>query len=213
MSLPWYANPHEQHFAEWARAQGWSVTKLGWPDFICRRGDEVMAVEVKGGNDGLRSEQTDTIRDLQRMGMPTFLWTPELGLTDPIGVSPDSVAALRAERAALIRMLREAYEAPMEMRRARNKLVRGGTVKSETKALLEVQAMCLARHEGHQARVPDEGLNLCAWLVKMSKHLTVTQMAEVVGLESDDIERNLAYALNRRDKFLAKLEQVHGHAA
>jgi hypothetical protein len=204
----------EQQFAEWAESEGWTVSKRGWPDFMCRRGEERMAVEVKAGKDGLRAEQIAAISDLLDAGMPTFMWTPEHGLTSPLSrPAAESVASLRAERAVLIRMLRDAYHTPREVRNARNRLARGKDTSWEMKGLLEVQAMCFARHAKHQLAVPDEGLNLCAWLVKSSKQLTVVQMAEIVGLEFDDVERNLAFAIKHRDRFVERIMAKAGHAA
>jgi hypothetical protein len=70
----------EADFALWATGEGWSVTKRGWPDFLCRRDDAVIAVEVKDGNDGLSAEQHTALTDLNRAGIPTYLWTRHTGL-------------------------------------------------------------------------------------------------------------------------------------
>jgi hypothetical protein len=61
-------------FAEWAQAQGWQVTKRGWPDFICRRGEDLMCVEVKDGSDCLSAWQQQTAADLAARGIPVFEW-------------------------------------------------------------------------------------------------------------------------------------------
>jgi hypothetical protein len=50
-------NRAELLFVEWAEKQGWQVTKRGWPDFICRRGAELMCVEVEDGSDYLSAWQ------------------------------------------------------------------------------------------------------------------------------------------------------------
>jgi hypothetical protein len=69
-------NRAELLFAEWAEQQGWQVTKRGWPDFICRRGTELMCVEVKDGSDHLSAYQEQTATDLAARGIPVFEWRP-----------------------------------------------------------------------------------------------------------------------------------------
>lgn len=69
----------EMEFIEWAQAQGWHVTKNGWPDFFCRRDGKVMLVEVKDRTT-LTAEQADTLADLDAHGFDTFVWTPVDGL-------------------------------------------------------------------------------------------------------------------------------------
>lgn len=68
-------NRAEAQFAQWATGEGWQVTKRGWPDFICRRGSERMAVEVKH-TDGLSLEQRSAITDLSAGPLPVFIWRP-----------------------------------------------------------------------------------------------------------------------------------------
>lgn len=70
------ANEAERQFAAWAIEQGWSITKRGWPDFICRRGQEMMCVEVKSGSDHLSHAQQATASDLAAHGIPCFEWRP-----------------------------------------------------------------------------------------------------------------------------------------
>jgi hypothetical protein len=69
------ANDAETLFAEWARSEGWTPTKAGWPDFLCFRGDEVMAVEVKW-SDGLSQYQRAACDLLALHGIRVFVWTP-----------------------------------------------------------------------------------------------------------------------------------------
>jgi hypothetical protein len=89
------ANRTEAQFAAWARNEGWRTTKRGWPDFLCNRDDQLMAVEVKGGSDYLRPEQRDALTALNRIGMPTFVWSPENSLVPyPSEVTSGSTAAL-----------------------------------------------------------------------------------------------------------------------
>lgn len=37
--------------------QGWTVYTSGWPDFLCVRGEELRAVEVKSETDSFRPNQ------------------------------------------------------------------------------------------------------------------------------------------------------------
>ena len=67
-------NKTEAEFERKAALDGWIVTKRGWPDFICRRGLEVMAVEVKE-SDWLSAEQEATMKDLYVVGIKTLVWT------------------------------------------------------------------------------------------------------------------------------------------
>lgn len=70
----------EARFRAWAEAGGWRVTKGGWPDFLCRRGDELMAVEVKW-SDWLSDDQVEALSDLYAAGIATYVWTMGAGLT------------------------------------------------------------------------------------------------------------------------------------
>jgi hypothetical protein len=69
------SNTAEAQFARWAQGEGWKVTKRGWPDFICRRGSERMAVEVKH-HDTLSEPQRAAIIDLSAGPVPCFIWRP-----------------------------------------------------------------------------------------------------------------------------------------
>jgi hypothetical protein len=71
-----HGNRAELLFTEWARSQGWEVTKRGWPDFICRRSHELMCVEVKDGSDHLSTWQQQTATDLATRGIPVHEWRP-----------------------------------------------------------------------------------------------------------------------------------------
>lgn len=42
-----YQNQPEQKFTELAKSKGWYFTKRGWPDFLCIKDGELIAVEVK----------------------------------------------------------------------------------------------------------------------------------------------------------------------
>jgi hypothetical protein len=69
------SNSAEAQFAQWASTEGWQVTKRGWPDFICRRGVERMAVEVKHTDD-LSEPQRSAIIDLSAGPVPCYVWRP-----------------------------------------------------------------------------------------------------------------------------------------
>jgi hypothetical protein len=75
-----YDNPCEDMFHAMMTAQGWTVTKKGWPDFACwhpQRG--FMAVEVKPGRCNpvpLKVEQEHLMRQLAALGIPCGVWTP-----------------------------------------------------------------------------------------------------------------------------------------
>lgn len=65
---------------------GWGVSKRGWPDFICYRGDEVVCVEVKPDHiTELRGPQAKVISILQAHGLKCYRWSPVGGFTDMKG--------------------------------------------------------------------------------------------------------------------------------
>lgn len=60
--------------------QGWEVFKRGWPDYICRRGDEVMVVEVKPGpGTSLKRDQEWVMQLLASHGLKVYVWNPKTG--------------------------------------------------------------------------------------------------------------------------------------
>ncbi len=78
-----YVNEAEQNFAEWARSQGWEVTKRGWPDFICYRGDSLMLVEVKPRlTNRLKSGQHRLMNSLKKYGVKCYRWSPDKNWLD-----------------------------------------------------------------------------------------------------------------------------------
>ena len=62
-------NVAEQEFATFARAKRWLVTKRGYPDFICYKGDDIMLVEVKKGKCRLKSDQLLLMNELGKRGI------------------------------------------------------------------------------------------------------------------------------------------------
>lgn len=51
--------------------RGWTVLSRGWPDFLCVRGKEVKAVEIKSPDDRLRQEQVTMHAALALAGIAT----------------------------------------------------------------------------------------------------------------------------------------------
>ncbi len=73
-----FKNPAECAFAEIARANGWSVTKRGYPDFICYKGDKIMFVEVKRRKRyRLKLSQHKFMNTLKGYGVPCYRWSPD----------------------------------------------------------------------------------------------------------------------------------------
>lgn len=198
---------YEAEFAVWAIAQGWRVTKRGWPDFICRRGDELMAVEVKGGNDGLSAHQSDAIRDLRRAGFPTFLWTPEQGLSEVRGTPlSESIASLLAENENLRRLVADVVDIKARIAAVPQEPVRRVRFGDEEGLCLkELTEWCTARHGNHRERLYGGNLGLCAWIVYLSGRQPVEKVAEMVGLDLESTERFLVAAIAKRDSWLHNL--------
>ena len=61
------------------KAQGYTVTKHGWPDFMARRGDEVRLIEVKSEADHRHQTQKDVSAGLARLGAKVELIIKEAG--------------------------------------------------------------------------------------------------------------------------------------
>jgi hypothetical protein len=192
-----FTNPHEDAFAQWAIEQGWTVTKKGWPDFMCRRGDEIMAVEVKGGKDFVRPEQFDTIRDLRAVGFPTFVWSPEKGLTEPARMElAESVATLRARVSELERILmdfvnREDATEPSKRQRPEPY----DFTDDEKFGLRAVSKWCFRRHKAHEAMVAGQQMAVCVWLVLLSGRYDLDKAASILALDPIEASGMLNKAL------------------
>lgn len=210
-STTWYPNPHEQQFAEWARSEGWHVTKQGWPDFICRRGGEVMAVEVKGGNDGLRPDQVATIHDLQRAGLSAFLWTPEGGIVEVRGAPlTESIASLTAEIARLHGIIRQLSEAPRPLPQPAPALPRMRLPDEDAACEADTSSRCRARHK--EAHDRGEGrMPVCTWIMRLADKMTVEEVVRVTGREPFDVDRIIKESSMHRERFLHRRrhEQLH----
>lgn len=74
-------NPNlcEFAFGQSAANQGWSVTKRGWPDYLCWKGDEVIFVEVKPDGGVLSQYQVLVMEKLSSLGLKCYKWTPSEG--------------------------------------------------------------------------------------------------------------------------------------
>lgn len=73
-----WGNTTETAFDEWAKSQGYVVTKRGWPDFLCLKDGRVAAVEVKprtkkGRHKHLKLEQVVSLAVLQKSGIDCYL--------------------------------------------------------------------------------------------------------------------------------------------
>jgi len=89
-----YLNKAEEEFAQHARRNGWSVTKRGYPDFICYRGNELMLVEVKPDKrHRLKKDQMKFKGEVGRRGIKVYRWSPDSNwlVLDRNGVSPDFI--------------------------------------------------------------------------------------------------------------------------
>lgn len=68
----------EKLFAKIARSKGWEVTKRGYPDFICYKGDMLMLVEVKPQkNYRLKISQFRLMNKLSKYGVKCYKWSPD----------------------------------------------------------------------------------------------------------------------------------------
>ena len=73
-----YRNEAEKLFADIATKNGWLVTKRGWPDFICYKGQDVMFVEVKKKSSHRLKIAQKTLMDIfKKHGIKTYKWSPE----------------------------------------------------------------------------------------------------------------------------------------
>jgi hypothetical protein len=68
----------ENEFFKRAKKLGWEVTKRGFPDFICRRGEEFMLVEVKPSKKyRLQGDQERFNEDMEKRGVDSRRWSPD----------------------------------------------------------------------------------------------------------------------------------------
>jgi len=71
-------------------SQGWSVTKRGWPDFACFKGNNLALVEVKPKQSRrLKKEQWRLMSALAKLGVKCFRWSPDGGFQPIVPSVPD----------------------------------------------------------------------------------------------------------------------------
>lgn len=74
-------NVAEGLFYDKMNAEGWTLTKQGWPDFFCVNDKgEFCCVEVKPkATHRLKNNQHEVMRYLQQAGVKCYKWTPDAG--------------------------------------------------------------------------------------------------------------------------------------
>ena len=76
-------NEAEGMLYEQMSAQGWALTKRGWPDFFCIKGDDICVVEVKPrAKTPLKPNQRIIMEKLKAYGVKCCRWDPDTGLTE-----------------------------------------------------------------------------------------------------------------------------------
>lgn len=188
----------ERQFAEKMLAEGWDVTKRGWPDFICRRNGELMAVEVKGPHDGLSRQQYETIADLRRAGIPTYVWGPSEGFTEvgpPVG---ESVFSLRATIAQLRQILAD-LKVPPPPKPVPQGVIAWTYQEHDAESLEWIKQECLRTHTNHLDYGWGITGTLCGDLALLIRHHTVYEIVRMKQL------RNLGKTRRTLDNIRAKM--------
>ena len=71
-------NEAEGCFYDRMISEGWEISKQGFPDFACYKGDKVIFVEIKPKRSHrLKREQYKVMVALSRFGVPCYRWSPE----------------------------------------------------------------------------------------------------------------------------------------
>jgi len=76
-------NLTERVFKDLASANGWEVTKKGYPDFICYRENRIVLVEVKSGKQKPMKEQERFMKSMIKLGIECIVWRPSDGFIKP----------------------------------------------------------------------------------------------------------------------------------
>lgn len=90
----------EQQLADKMMAEGWEVYRKGYPDFLCRKDDTIIAIEVKPNtNINLEPHQITMMGLLKSLGVECYRWSPgseisqNLNSTKPKPISIEGVAS------------------------------------------------------------------------------------------------------------------------
>ena len=79
-------NEAEAALFDLMEADGWTVTKRGWPDFFCVKNGEICAVEVKPSkSQALKRNQLAVMGMLSAKGVRCFKWSPDGGFEEVFG--------------------------------------------------------------------------------------------------------------------------------
>lgn len=170
----------EREFAAKMLAEGWDVTKRGWPDFLCRRNGELMAVEVKGPRDGLSRQQWETITDLRAAGIPTYVWGPSEGFTEvgpPVG---ESVFSLKQTIAQLRQVIADLQAGPKPIDQT---VVEWTFVENDPASLEWVKTECLRTHSKHWHSCWVSG-SLCYDVALLARRFSAEEIMRRTGLTS-----------------------------
>ena len=82
-------NPAERQLYQELISQGWEVTKRGWPDFACFKGDSLALIEVKPDKwHRLKKRQQRLMTALANLGVKCFLWSPDSGFQPVPAIRP-----------------------------------------------------------------------------------------------------------------------------
>lgn len=74
-------NIPERHCYDWLTANGWKVTRRGWPDFIAVRDGKVIFIEVKPyAVSPLKTSQIEIMSFLIKAGLDCYRYSPDIGL-------------------------------------------------------------------------------------------------------------------------------------
>lgn len=71
-------NTEEEFLRAAYRKSGTKVYRDGWPDFLLVRDGKSFGVEIKrNAKDQLRASQVTTFIELETVGLPVFVWSPD----------------------------------------------------------------------------------------------------------------------------------------
>lgn len=80
-------NDYEQAIHDKFRAEGFTVLRNGWPDFLCLSDTRVFCIEAKQGTDFVKPSQIKMHTALMKLGIPTVVLRPE-DFGKPLSYSP-----------------------------------------------------------------------------------------------------------------------------